>query len=100
MVKSEVGFSGSTSICIIINLSKYCVGLALEWAGPGTIICFCSSGRQFGNDCFAASILIDVGGVDLLIALTLGVLFTVTRSTILGTEITILQLLLLVVYPP
>ena len=33
---------------------------------------------------------IDVGGVNLLIALTFGVLFTVTRSTILGTEITTL----------
>jgi len=33
---------------------------------------------------------IDVGGVNLLIALTFGVLFTVTRSMILGTKITTL----------
>ena len=63
------------------------MGLALEWAGPGTIICFCSFVASSEMTCFAASILIDVGGVDLLIALTLGVLFTVTRSTILGTKI-------------
>ena len=63
------------------------MGLALEWAGPGTIICFCSSGRHFGNDLFrCVDFDSDVGGVDLLIALTIGVLFTVTRSTILGTK--------------
>ena len=48
--------------------------------------------------CFAASFLIDVGGVDLLEALTLGVLFTVTRSTILGTKIC--SLIALVSYLP
>jgi len=47
---------------------------------------------------FDASFLIDVGGADLLIALTIGVLFTVTRSTILGTKI--YSLIALVSYLP
>ena len=66
------------------------MGLALEWAGPGTMFASAFLDASSEMTCFAASILIDVGGVDLLIALTFGVLFTVTRSTILGTKILLL----------
>ena len=52
------------------------------------LLLFLADGSEM--TCFVASFLIDVGGVDLLIALTLGVLFTVTRSTILGTKNTTL----------
>ena len=58
------------------------------------LLLFLADGSEM--TCFVASFLIDVGGVDLLEALTLGILFTVTRSTILGTKITTLNLLLLV----
>jgi len=60
------------------------------------LLLFLAAGSEM--TCFVASFLIDVGGVDLLEALTLGVLFTVTRSTILGTKIC--SLIALVSYLP
>ena len=61
------------------------------------ILLFLAAGSEM--TCFVASFLIDVGGVDLLVALTLRVLFTVTRTVILETKIIALKLLLLAVYP-
>ena len=65
-------------------------GPASGRADPGTIDCFYFSGCQFGDDLFVTSFLVDVGGADSLVALTLGVLFTVTRTLFLETKITAL----------
>ena len=75
-------------------------GPASGRADPGTVDCFYFSvATSSESTCFVASLLIDVGGVDLLVALTLGVLFTVNRTVILETKVIALRLFLLVVYP-
>ena len=93
----ETRFRGQV-VCID-DEPQICVGQHLDGLTQERLIASTFLATSLELTCFVASFLIDVGGVDLLVALTLGVLFTVTRTVILETKVIALKLLLLVVYP-